>query len=305
MIMDRQYVKHRAMCLLLLLGLLALNVLPTDAQEASNDLTIVHVRGNIYMLQGPGGNIALSRGEDGTLLVDSKFTEHADQIRAILDTLQGGTIGYILNTHFHGDHVGGNQALGRGAPIIAHHNVRRRLMARPNIDQRYVPPVPKSNWPTLTFEQTLSIYFNGEEIRAVHFDHGHTDGDIAVFFTKSNVVHMGDLFFNRLFPFVDLDYGGDVETLLRHIDQLAESLPANSKIIPGHGPLATLDDLRTYRHMLQQTLSTVRAGIAAGKSLGQIQAEGLPEQWAEWAWPYVPARRWLQIVYWSLATPRQ
>ncbi|MBT6620594.1 MAG: MBL fold metallo-hydrolase [Gemmatimonadetes bacterium] len=305
--MDRRYPrkKYRAVGLFPLLYFLVLSILPTIAQEHSDPLTITHVRGNIYMLQGPGGNVALSLGDDGTLLVDSKFADVADQIRTVIDSLNGGEIGYILNTHFHGDHIGGNKALGQGAPIIAHRNVRRRLLTRPSIDQRYVPPTPESDWPTLTFDRTLSIYFNGEEIRAVHFDNGHTDGDIAVFFTDSNVIHLGDLFFNQLFPFVDLDYGGDVENLARHIDQLADSLPADSKIIPGHGPLATLDDLQTYRRMLQQTLSTVREGIAAGKSIDQIQSEGLAEQWTQWAWPYVPARRWLGIVYWSLAAPRQ
>ena len=288
-----------------LLGFLSLSVCATAAPEHSDPLTVTHVHGNIYMLQGPGGNIALSLGDDGTLLIDSKFADLANQIRTVIDSLQGGEIRYILNTHFHRDHVGGNQALGQGAPIIAHHNVRQRLLTRPRIDQRYVAPIPRPGWPTLTFDHTLSIHFNGEEIRAVHFDHGHTDGDIAVFFTESNVAHLGDLFFNRLLPFVDLDYGGDVENLARHIGQLVDTLPPNSKIIPGHGPLATLDDLQIYRRMLQQTLSTVRASIDAGKKLDQIQAEGLPKQWAQWAWPYVPTRRWIEIVYWSLAKKRQ
>jgi glyoxylase-like metal-dependent hydrolase (beta-lactamase superfamily II) len=284
--------------------LVALSVLATSAQEHAH-LDTLHVRDHIYMLKGPGGNIAVSLGSDGVLLVDSKFAELADEVRAAIDSLGGGKINYILNTHFHGDHVGGNQSLGRGAPVIAHHKVRQRLMTRPSLGQRYVASIPEPDWPTLTFDRTLSLHFNGEEIRAVHFAHGHTDGDIAVFFTNSNVVHMGDLFFNRLFPFVDLDYGGDVENLSRHIAQLANELSAHTKIIPGHGPLATLEDLQTYRRMLNQTLTIVRQGMAADKSLDQIKAEGLPEEWAEWSWPFVPTRRWLEIVYWSLAAKRE
>jgi glyoxylase-like metal-dependent hydrolase (beta-lactamase superfamily II) len=304
--MDQQYLNSdKALRLFLLLGLVALSVLTTDAQEDPDSLDVVYVRGNIYMLKGPGGNIALSLGHDGTLLVDSKFANLADEIRAVIDSLHGGKIGYVLNTHFHADHISGNQALGRGVPIIAHHNVRQRLLARPSMGQRYVPQTPEPDWPTLTFDRTLSIHFNGEEIRAVHFAHGHTDGDIAVFFTGADVVHMGDLFFNRLFPFVDLDYGGDVENLARHIGQFADSLPTNTRIIPGHGPLATLDDLQIYRQMLEQTLTIVRQGIATNKSLDQIKAEGLPEEWAHWDWSFVPTRRWLEIVYWSLAAKQK
>lgn len=303
--MNQRYLSSSYKLIYLLLFLLALSALATGAQEHPDALDVTHLRGNIYMITGPGGNIAVSLGDDGALLVDSKFAESAPKIRAIIDSLGGRKINYIVNTHFHGDHIGGNQALGRGVPIIAHHNTRQRLLAHPGMGQRYLAPTPEPDWPTLTFDHTLSIYFNGEQIKAVHFAAGHTDGDIAVFFSNSNVVHMGDLFFNRLFPFVDLDYGGDVENLMRHIGQLAASLATDSIIIPGHGPLATLDDLRTYQQMLEQTLSLVRQGIATGKSLDQIKAGGLPAQWAPWDWPFVPTHRWLEIVYLSLTAKRE
>jgi len=153
----------------------------------------------------------------------------------------------------------------------------------------------------VTFEKSLSVHFNGEEIKASYFPRGHTDGDIVIFFTESNVVHMGDLFFNRLFPFVDLDYGGDVEGLIQNIAEILRDLPPDAKIIPGHGPLADVDDLKTYHRLLVETTDRVRQDMAAGMGLDEIKAKGLPEEWRKWNWPFVPARRWIEIVYWSLA----
>ena len=186
-------------------------------------------------------------------------------------------------------------------PTIAHANVRSRLETRPRVEQRYFPPVPHRGLPMVTFEKSLSVHFNGEEIKAVYFPRGHTDGDIVIFFTESNVVHMGDLFFNRLFPFVDLDYGGDVEGLIQNIAEILRDLPPDAKIIPGHGPLADVDDLKTYHRLLVETTDRVRQDMAAGMGLDEIKAKGLPEEWRKWNWPFVPARRWIEIVYWSLA----
>lgn len=264
-------------------------------------LKAVPIREGIFMLEGAGGNSLASIGTDGVLLVDSKFAPVADRVRDLLAQLGGGKIGYVLNTHFHGDHIGGNAFFGAEAPIIAHANVRRRLLSEPRFGQRYFPPAPADALPTLTFDSTLTLHFNGDEIKLVHFPNGHTNGDAAVFFTRANVVHLGDLFFNRLFPFVDLDYGGDVETLTRHISQLLHDLPNDVKLVPGHGPLASIDDLKTFHRMLVQTTAAVRQGMAAQKSLDQIKAAGLPKEWAAWDWAYVPARRWIEIVYWSLS----
>ena len=153
----------------------------------------------------------------------------------------------------------------------------------------------------VTFEDSLSIHFNGEKIRAVHYPRSHTDGDIVIFFTGSNVVHMGDLYFNPCLPFVDLDYGGDVEGLAQSIASIIADLPPDARIIPGHGPLADVLDLKTYHRMLVETTDRVRQGMAADMSLDQIKAKGLPEEWDGWEWDYVSPRRWIEIVYWSLA----
>ena len=274
--------------------------LAAQADVEDTELHVIHVRKNVYMLSGPGGNIAASIGPDGTLLVDSKFAPLADQIRAALVTLGGKKIEYIINTHFHGDHVGGNHVLARDVPIIAHTNVRQRLTSEPEFDQRYVPPIPAAGWPTLSFDTSIVLHFNGDQIKAMHFPHSHTDGDVAVFFMQANVVHMGDLFFNQCFPFVDLDYGGSVEGLVQTVGTILVGLDAEVQIIPGHGPLASRSDLQRYHRMLVETMTLVKGAITADKTLDQIKETELSEEWQDWNWPFVSASRWLEIVYWSV-----
>ncbi|MFB3125878.1 MAG: MBL fold metallo-hydrolase [Candidatus Acidiferrales bacterium] len=265
------------------------------------EIKATHVRGNIYMLNGTGGNIGVSIGSDGVLIVDDKFAPLADKIRAALKEVGGGELKFILNTHWHGDHTGGNQVFGPEAPIIAHTNVRKRLSTDQHLLGRDVPAAPKEAWPVITFDHSVSVHFNGEEIKAVHFPRGHTDGDTVIFFTGSNVVHMGDDFFSGRFPFVDLGSGGDVEGLTKNIAKVIKKLPADVKIIPGHGPVSTLDDLKTYHRMLVETTNIVRAAMAAGKSLEEIKAEGLPEEWSSWGSGFIPAERWLETIHRSLS----
>jgi glyoxylase-like metal-dependent hydrolase (beta-lactamase superfamily II) len=267
------------------------------------EIKATHVSGNVYMLQGSGGNIGASVGSDGILIVDDQFAPLADKIRAALKDIGGGKLKFILNTHWHGDHTGGNAVFGPEAPIIAHTNVRKRLTTeqRSEFFNRVTPSAPKEAWPVITFDESLSVHFNGEEIKAIHFPRGHTDGDSVIFFTGSNVVHMGDDFFAGRFPFVDLESGGDVEGLAKNVEQVIGQLPADVKIIPGHGPLSTLDDLRAYHRMLVETTGVVRQRMAAGKSLDQIKAEGLPDQWKSWGSGFIATDRWIEIVYRSLS----
>src|SRR5215510_6038567 len=203
------------------------------------------VAGNVYMLEGSGGNIGVSVGPDGILIVDDQFAPLAEKIRAALKTLGEGKLKFILNTHWHGDHTGGNVPLGRDAPIIAHDNVRKRLSTEQRLEffKMTVPASPKEALPVITFDQSLSVHFNDEESRVIHFPHGHTDGDSIIFFTKSNVVHMGDDFFAGRFPFVDLDSGGSVHGLTKNVGEIIPKLAAGAKLIPGHGPNSTIDDL--------------------------------------------------------------
>ena len=269
------------------------------ASPAAAELSLSQLSDAVYVLQGGGGNVGVCVGSDGILLVDAKLASQADALRAALARFAGQPQ-YIFNTHFHADHTGGNRALGQHATILAHANVRKRLATGGEFGKRFIEAAPAVALPVIAFEQSASVFFNGEEIRAVHFPHGHTDGDIAVFFVNAQIAHLGDLFFNGLFPFVDLEYGGHVEALTQHIATLTDQLSADTKIIPGHGPVATLDDLKTYHRMLVETTASVRTRRDAGMSLDQIRAEGLDAQWASWDWAFVPTQRWIETIYWSL-----
>jgi len=262
------------------------------------EIKATKVAGNVYMLEGSGGNIGVSVGPDGILIVDDQFAPLADKIKAALKTLGEGKLKFILNTHWHGDHTGGNAVFGPEAPIVAQTNVRKRLqegMAAP----RKVDPAPKEALPVITFDQSVSVHFNGEEIRVIHFPHGHTDGDAVIFFTGSNVVHMGDDFFNGMFPFVDLDSGGDVDGYVKNVGEVVAKLPAGAKVIPGHGPLATADDLKRFHRMLVDATGIIRKQIDAGKTLDQMKAEGLPDEWKSWGTGFIKTDRWIETIYHS------
>ena len=273
--------------------------------SAQGDLSKVQMKatkvaGNVHMLEGAGGNIGVSAGEDGILIIDDQFAPLADKIRAALKEINPGQLRFVLNTHYHGDHTGGNAVFGREGTIIAHDNVRRRLATDQTVLGRAVKASPKEALPVVTFAQSVSVHFNGEEIKVIHFPRGHTDGDSVIFFTRSNVVHMGDDFFANRFPFVDLDSGGDVEGLTKNIAEVIRRLPADVRIIPGHGPVSSLDDLKTYHRMLVATTDLVRKQVAAGKSLEQVKAAGLPAEWKEWGTGFINTERWVETVYHSL-----
>lgn len=270
---------------------------------AGVQITSTHVAGKVYMLEGRGGNIGVSVGEDGLLIIDDQFAPLAEKIRAALGALSQGKLRFVLNTHWHGDHTGGNVAFGSEAPIISHANVRKRLSTRQTLFGRTYEPLPKEGLPVITFDDSLSIHFNGEEIKARHYPHAHTDGDIVVFFGESGVVHMGDLFFNGTFPFVDLDHGGDVEGLTRHIGDILGELPEGVKIIPGHGPLADPTDLKAYHQMLTETTRVVRVAMAAGKAVEDIKAAGLGDEWKRWGEGFIKTDAWVETIHRSLSRP--
>lgn len=279
---------------LLVSSCLLLPALAFAQQDFSKvEIKAVHVAKNIYMLQGAGGNIGVSVGPDGILIVDDQFAPLAPKIEAALKELNSGKLKFVLNTHFHGDHTGGNAHFGREAHIVAHTNVRKRLSGG--------DPVVKGGLPIITFDESLSVHFNGEEIKVVHVPPGHTDSDSIIHFTEANVVHMGDSFFSGRFPNIDLGGGGSVRGYIRNLEDAMKKIPADAKIIPGHGPLSTLKEMKELHEMLVATSGIVEQAIAAGKTLEQVKADGLPEKWKGWEAPTLKTERWLEILYRGLS----
>lgn len=254
------------------------------------EIKVIPVAKNIYMLEGSGGNIGVSVGVDGNLIVDDQFAPLADKIDAALQKLNPGKLKFVLNTHHHGDHTGGNAAFGaKDATIIAQSNVRKRLAAEAN--------PKKEGFPVITFDQSASVHFNGEEIKLLHHGPGHTDGDSIVYFTGANVVHMGDQFFNGGFPFVDLNSGGTVAGYIKTVANVLEKIPADAKIIPGHGKLASVEDLKSFHAMLLETTDFVKQGITAGKSLADLKSAGLPEKFKSFGTGFINTDTWITTIY--------
>lgn len=273
------------------------------AQQDSGDVEVTarHVSGSVYMLQGRGGNIGVSVGGDGVLLVDDQFAPLAPKIRAVIDSLGGGEVQWVLNTHWHRDHVDGNRVFGPEAPVVAHHNVRRRL-ATPRVTRGdTTPALPGEALPDLTFGEGVSLHLNGEEIRVEHLPRGHTDGDAVVHFTGSGVVHMGDHMFAGAFPFVDLAGGGSVEGYTRNVETVLGTVPEDAAVIPGHGELTDVEGLRRFHRMLVETTRIVRERMERGMELDAVQEAGLPPEWDGWGTGFISTDRWLETVYRSLS----
>jgi len=289
----------RKICLSLALCLLVAVLCAQQPDFSKVEIKVTKVAGTVYMLQGMGGNIGVCAGEDGILIVDDQFAPLADKIRAALKGITDKPVKFVLNTHWHFDHTGGNANFGETAPIIAHENVRKRLQSGGSVKafKMEIPPAPKAALPVVTFDDKLKVHINGEDIRAIHFPHGHTDGDIVVFFPQANVVHMGDDFFSGMFPFVDLESGGSVQGLIADIAQIIPMLPPDVKVIPGHGPLSNLDDLKKFEDMLRGTTAAVAAAMKQGKSLDQMKQEKVLANYADWGKGMLNADIFTEIIY--------
>jgi cyclase len=272
------------------------------------EIKVTKVSGNVYMLEGQGGNIAASVGEDGIVIVDDEFAPLAEKIQAALRNLgiTDKPVRFVLNTHFHGDHTGGNLAFAaEGATIIAQENVRKRLATGgPGGNGGSIktdnPPQPNQALPIITFERDVTVHLNGEDIRALHFPAGHTDGDSIIFFPKNNVVHMGDDFVRYGFPFVDVASGGTVQGMADACEKVAAELPADVKVIPGHGALSGLDDVRAFAKMLRETTAVVQKALAQHQTLEQMKQEKILAPWQSWNGSFVTTDQFIETVYNSL-----
>jgi glyoxylase-like metal-dependent hydrolase (beta-lactamase superfamily II) len=270
---------------------LGICVRPQNQDFSKVQIKVTKVSGNIYMLEGEGGNIAASIGEDGIVIVDDQFAPLADKIQAALKALKitDKPVRFVINTHYHGDHTGGNEPFANsGSTVIAQGNVRRRLETGGTAGnggsiKMEVKPAPKGALPVITFEHDVTVHLNGEDIRALHFPAGHTDGDAVIFFPKNNVVHMGDDFVRYGFPFIDVTSGGSVQGMIEAMEKASAQLPPDVKVIPGHGALSNLDDVREFVKMLKETSAAVQKALDEHKTVDQMKQEKILEPWKKWS----------------------
>jgi len=279
-------------------ALFSVGALLVARQNGDVKITIHPVGGNVSYIEGSGGNIGLSVGSDGVFLVDAQFEALAPRIEQAIEDLSGKKPVFLINTHWHGDHTGGNPFFAKTATIVAQENVRRRLAKDETIGGRVVDVVRAEGLPDVTFADGLSLYFNGEEIRVFHLPNGHTDGDSVVWFKGSNVVHMGDLYFSETYPFIDLNSGGSVTGYLAALEAVLAEIPADAKIIAGHGRSTGIEGLRAFRDMIDVLSTRVREALAAGMSPAEMIEGKLSEDYdARWGGSsFVPPERFVQMM---------
>ena len=281
-----------------------------------NKFETIPVSGKISMLIGidqsvegnVGGNIGVSAGSDGLLIIDDGMEFALDDIKEKLVELRTcvtcDNVEFLLNTHWHFDHVSNNAYFGEHDTTIVAHSKVRELLSSPQEQKAFgikFDAYPKEALPIITFDESVFLYFNDEKIQINYLPNGHTDSDSIVYFTESNVLHLGDHFFNGMFPFVDLEHGGSVQGLTKNVEKIINEYPEDIKIIPGHGPLSNMDDLVEYHTMLVETTKIIQKQMNAGTTFDEIQALGLPERWQKWEGAWVDEATWIQIVHTSLS----
>ena len=290
---------------------LALVALPALAQQ---DFSKVEIRAEkladtLYMLTGAGGNMGLSVGEDAVFLVDDQFAPLTPRIEAAIAKITPKPVKFVLNTHWHFDHTGGNENLGKaGAVIVAHENVRKRMSVENFIEflGMRTKPDPRIALPVVTFTSDVTFHLNGDEIYVQHAPSAHTDGDAIVHYRKSDAVHMGDIFFNKLYPFIDTSSGGTVEGVIAAVERVLQVTSERTRIIPGHGPLATRADLQAYRSMLATISGRIGEQVRAGRTLEQVAASKPTEEFdAVWGKGFLKPDKFVEMLYKNLQKRQQ
>jgi glyoxylase-like metal-dependent hydrolase (beta-lactamase superfamily II) len=265
----------------------------TQAQSGFDDVTIESksIAGSVHMLVGAGGNIGVSAGDDGILIVDDQYAPLAEKIAGALAGISEAKTRYVINTHYHGDHTGSNAFFHehKDATIFAHENVRVRLASGKDADPAALPVV--------TYEQGVKFHFNGETIHVFHLPGGHTDGDSVVWFEQPDVLHTGDLYFKDMFPYVDLGAGGSVKGYIASVQTILDKIDDDTSIIPGHGSLASKADYQRFLDMIKETYAYVQAKKASGMSEDDIVAGGLESKWDSWSWRFITTERWIRTLY--------
>ena len=284
------------------------------AATAQQDFSKVEIQteklaDTVYMMTGAGGNLGLSVGEDAVFVIDDQFAPLTPKIQAAIAKLSAKPVKFVVNTHWHFDHVGGNENLGTaGALIVAHENVRKRMSVESFIEffGMKTKPEPAVALPVVTFTRDVAFHLNGDEIFAHHVPRAHTDGDAIVQFKRSNVIHMGDTFFNKLYPFIDTSSGGTVEGVIAAVDRVLQVTSEHTKIIPGHGPLATRADLQTYRNMLATISGRIGEQLRAGRTLEQVAASKPTAEFdAVWGNGFLKPDKFIEMLYQNLQKRQQ
>ena len=288
------------------LAIAALAVTPALAQQDFSKVEIKAQKLNAttYMLVGAGGNLGLSVGEDAVFLVDDQFAPLTPKIQAAIAAITPRPVKFVLNTHWHFDHTGGNENFGKaGALIVAHRNVRKRMDSEQFIEflRMTEKRQPKGSLPVVTFTNDISFHINGEEVRAFHVHRAHTDGDSIVHFAGSDVIHMGDCFFNGMYPFIDTSSGGTVDGVIAAADLVLAMATDKTRIIPGHGPLATRDDLKAYRDMLAAVSGRIKQMIRDGRKLEEITASNVSADFDEkWGKGFIKPTKFAEMIAMNL-----
>jgi glyoxylase-like metal-dependent hydrolase (beta-lactamase superfamily II) len=268
------------------------------------EIRVERVAPGVAVLFGRGGNIGLSYGADGNVIIDDQYAPLTDKVIAAVRSVDPDPIRFVVNTHWHGDHTGGNENVGAtGAVIVAHENVRRRMSVGQMLRGEQVPPAPSGALPVVTFTDDVSFHLNGDDIRVHHVEHAHTDGDALVYWTRANVLHMGDTYFNGILPFIDLESGGSVDGYIAAVEQGLRIANDRTVIIPGHGPVATRANLQAFRDMLVELRTRVAAEIRAGRSLEQVKALRLADRYGR-PTDFISPDSFIETLYRDLSRDR-
>ncbi|MCP3962495.1 MAG: MBL fold metallo-hydrolase [bacterium] len=288
---------------LLLLLVLALPAFGQGAEEVQ--IKTLEIADGIFMLEGQGGNIGVAAGPDGVFMIDDQFAPLTEKIKAAIAEVSDQPIRFLINTHWHFDHTGGNENLGKaGVVIVAHHNVRERMSAGGLIEffDNQIPPAPGVALPVITFEDSVTFHLNGDEIHVFHVPPAHTDGDSVIHFKKANVVHTGDLYFNGLYPFIDTSSGASVDGVIAAAERIHAMIDEKTRIIPGHGAPSNRAELAEYIEMLKGVRASVGKLVEAGKTLEETQAAKPTAPWDEpWGKTFITGEQFTAIVYGNLA----
>ena len=282
--------------------LIAGTISPAAAEQAADKNIIpVPVTEQIYMISGEGGNIGLFIGEDGTFLIDDQFAPLTEKIVAAIKSVDGDYPKFLLNTHYHGDHTGGNEKLGKGGTLIfSHDNVRARLITGSFIEafNMRVASLAKEGLPVVTFSEDINFHLNGDSIRVMHVPNAHTDGDSFIYFKAANVIHAGDFFFNGFYPFIDVNHGGSLIGMIKAVDKVLALADEHTKIIAGHGPIGGKEQLVNYRQMLGTAYERLGKLKAAGKTAQEaVAAKPLADLEATWGKGLFKGDRWIELIY--------